>query len=575
MNLFKLHLLVYLLVSFCLHAQDVETEFRSLKQSIKSDPLSCTGTLGMTANYYKMTGLPPRKDPLQHTVSANIQITLLNKISIPFTASLSNRNKTYYNGLERYNTAFNQFGLSPAYKALTVHLGYRSLFFSDYSLAGILLFGAGLEIKPKHALLSGTAAFGRIIKGSSISAPSQDNLFNYERWGSSLKLKFGNQHHNIELQLMHIKDLLYSLPFATEPRKLPAENTVIGFATQQDLKNKIKFELDYYVSIFTPDRSQKIEKNQNYSYRNQIHTDRTGTKTNYAFTGSIQYSAKIFQTGLKYKRISPDYQSLGSPYITNDVDERSLNFSIQAHEKKTNCTGALGIAQNNLDGSQQSINQRIIGALQLSYHIRSNWNISINYSSFTANSVPMRDLRTDSLRYVQFNTNKDLQSTYSTDYKNLKIQFNALFSSQESSNSKSVNQFINGQCGAHINFCNQGLQVSNNFLATKLILPLGDEVVGLGSSLQLQKTLNKNNFQVQVSTSALQQTTNKQEVSEVLTIGSGIQIKPRANVTFRIDYLLQKRYSKSNAIAPFEEHRMNFSCQILFNKKIQNEKAKS
>ncbi|MEQ8338575.1 MAG: hypothetical protein RIA62_14560 [Cyclobacteriaceae bacterium] len=44
-----------------------------------------------------------------------------------------------------FQQPFNQYGMSPTYKNVTAHIGFRSMNFSRYSLAGHLFLVPGLK----------------------------------------------------------------------------------------------------------------------------------------------------------------------------------------------------------------------------------------------------------------------------------------------------------------------------------------------------------------------------------------------------------------------------------------------
>src|SRR5688572_9179858 len=119
-------------------------------------PLHFSGGLSLTQIGYAINGIEARRDPYNYFLSGSITADLYG-MSIPMSFMLSNQNNTF-------QQPFNQFGLTPTYKAFTGHLGYASMTFSPYTLNGHIFLGAGADYKPKGSKFSASAMYGRLQK---------------------------------------------------------------------------------------------------------------------------------------------------------------------------------------------------------------------------------------------------------------------------------------------------------------------------------------------------------------------------------------------------------------------------
>lgn len=575
MNRFQILIIICFQVLSSARAQDIEKEYASVKQSLKSEPISVSGTAGFSSSYYVVNGISPRRDPFLSVFSANLQITLLNKITVPFSMLISTKEKTYSNGLEKYNRAFNQFGISPTYKGLTAHIGHRSLHFSDYSLSGVLLLGGGLEFKPAKSLLSGMAAYGRLIKA--VPADLQASILErptYERWAKAAKLRLGDSKHLLELLVMSIQDRPYSIPADLRNSATPAENTVISIATRQTLLENLTLDADYSISLFTPNLFFPVSKTVRYSYRNQLTSERAGTRTSEALNTNLNYTGKGWQTGIKFKRIAPDYLSLGAPYICNDVDERSLNAGAQVFHNKLQIQSAIGLQRNNLDQAQVSTNKRVIGSLNVSFQLKPSWSIQGTYSTFSSNSMAVRNLLNDSLYYWQLSKSAGGNSSYGFGNNNYKgqVQLQALF--QESSSSSQINKISTYQSGLQLSLTKYVLDFSTNALLNTMSAPGGIVSAGLGGSAQVQKGFYKNKLKVNINASLLKQFQSKLALSNTLLLGTALNARLSKVLSLRFDYSLQQRNALRQSVENYREHRFNFSCQIALSQKIRHVRTK-
>lgn len=208
MNLNKIISTYFLLAAGAACGQDLESEMKNLKTSVKENPVKVSGSLGASSTYYEAQGISPRRDPFYYVLNANLQISILNKISIPFSAVFTQQNRTYTNGLENYTKQFNQFGMSPRYRWLTVHAGYRTLDFSQYSLSGILFLGGGIEVKPEKSFFQVSAAYGRFEKA--VLPGFQNGILitpaSCERWRGAAKVRAGKEEHSANFVFMILRN---------------------------------------------------------------------------------------------------------------------------------------------------------------------------------------------------------------------------------------------------------------------------------------------------------------------------------------------------------------------------------
>src|SRR6476661_6161193 len=112
----KLSLLLLLtLMHFCAKAQDLG--------NIKSTkPFTWQGSIGASASYYTSTEEVLTQPPYAWNLNGQFTGNLYG-ISLPFSFLVNQYGKSYTN-------PFTQFGVSPTYKWIKLHLGYRNISFS-------------------------------------------------------------------------------------------------------------------------------------------------------------------------------------------------------------------------------------------------------------------------------------------------------------------------------------------------------------------------------------------------------------------------------------------------------------
>ena len=170
------------------NAQDL-THFKENKSSVH-------GSVAATGIFYNSRGITPRKTPFSYVLNGNLVVNLKGFI-LPFSFTYSDRNKSF-------RQPFNQFGLSPKYKWITLHLGYRNINFSKYVLGGHTIFGAGIELNPGKFRFG--AVYGRLRKSTNqatnVNNPLNDTITSFTRKVMSIKIGVGTKKTFVDLIYM-------------------------------------------------------------------------------------------------------------------------------------------------------------------------------------------------------------------------------------------------------------------------------------------------------------------------------------------------------------------------------------
>src|SRR4051812_8689127 len=96
-------------------------------------PVTVSGNVDLRGIAYSASGIPARRKPFSYILSGNTNIGFYG-FDIPLSFTVSEQDRSF-------SQPFNQFGLSPRYKWLTLHFGYRNLSFSPYTLDGYTMLG--------------------------------------------------------------------------------------------------------------------------------------------------------------------------------------------------------------------------------------------------------------------------------------------------------------------------------------------------------------------------------------------------------------------------------------------------
>lgn len=408
--IFILFVLVFLKIDFSSFAQNIE--------SISTDDwFKYKGGLNLNSTAYNSVGMENRRDPFYWSIDANLNFTLFNIINIPLSAHYSKDNETFS------HPVYNYIGISPSYKFITVHAGYRSMQFSSYSLSGLTFLGGGVDIAPENSWIKFSAMYGRFAKAVPYKADSVHvastnpyDIQGYERWGYGGKLTIGREKHSVDLILFKAKDDINSIPDpGAESGLKPMENLIIGINTRNKITEKIALQAEYSLSAFSRDISVAERKMETFSYVNNLgglFTPRYSTTVNSAYSIDLNYSAETFAVGVIFKHIDPEYQSLGTTYMSNDLENIYLNLKKSFFKNGLSFSGNIGQERNNLSNSLEATNKRVIGSVNCNVTLLNPLNITVSYSNFNANSLPVAITMQDTFKYVQVTENYGISASY-------------------------------------------------------------------------------------------------------------------------------------------------------------------
>ncbi|MDR1225990.1 MAG: hypothetical protein LBK47_03725 [Prevotellaceae bacterium] len=399
-------------------------------ESIKTaNPITVSGGVGLTNTLYSASS-ESRKDPWSYVLNASLNLNVLGVLDLPFSACIMSENKTFN------HPTFARYGVSPRYKRITAHIGWRSMQFSTYTLSGVTFLGGGVEVAPDDFWIGGKAVYGRFNK----SVPLGDTLSpsyeqpQYERWGYGGMVTLGTREHNADIIIFKARDekgahdsVMAALGIA------PQENAVVGLNTRHAVGEHITFELEYAFSALTSDVNQPYKKFDTYTYANNFGAffrPRTSSSYHHALRTSLGFQAELFSLGVAYNRVDPGYQSLGTLYLTNDFEDIQANGGLNLLKGKLGLSGAVGVQRDNLSNLQAATSTRYISSLNVTYTPLQQLSLSGSYSNFNSSSQPNQLIVDDSIKYAQVTDNISLAASYGFGEGDCKHALNGAYSNQ-------------------------------------------------------------------------------------------------------------------------------------------------
>ena len=464
------------------------TSIRSIAQDLSNlahqKPIAISGTLELRLNAYHSNVKPSFYPSSGYILSGN-QVLSIYGFAFPLSFLYTNQQ------LPVYGQPFNQFGISPTYRHFTLHVGYRSIYYGRYSMAGYQLFGAGADYDKGNWKVG--LCYGRLKKMTLLGLDSTSGLppYSFQRKAVAGIVKYGSTNKFIALSFLSGKDDANSVPIESKTAALnnysitPTGNTVfdLQFKIPLFLKNvslESESGISYYTNdITSPNSIHEVQLKSiplSTSLSNVLHLNAT-SHCYTAFNGKLNYANKKgLNTYLQYKRIDPNFQSMGINYLQGDIQDILVGGSIPLFRHKVRMGGSLGRQNNNLNKTNGTSSVRWIGSGMANYSGK-NFGLDLNYYNFSSDQLPTVSRFADSLRITQSTKSFNVIPRYSFSTNNTFHTFNlslGLNTSLDLNNSLSdtgqLRELYTENAGVNysVSFTKQDLTINTGILITNL-----------------------------------------------------------------------------------------------------------
>jgi hypothetical protein len=534
-------------------------------------PLRVNGSLGASFMGYQAQGIANRRDPFFWQFNGTLNISFYG-IDIPLSATFSQLNR-------RFTQPFNQFGLSPRYKSVTAHLGYRSLEFSPYTLSGNVFLGAGIEVAPEESPVKVTALYGRFVRA--IAQGGVEGIVRgvpaYERWGQGVKMRLGKQENrSVDLIYFHAKDNLSSVPLSTSEGLTPVENGILGIQMRQQLTKRLNVRAEYALSAFTNDIRPEND-GTGFSGLNGIAAallshKNLSSQVNAAINAETTYSADKYQLRLLYRRIDPDYRTLGSVFLNNDLEDVQTSVSWRMFENKINISAGGGWQRNNLSQRLSNEMTRLSGLFNISYTPNEKLNISANYSNFSsatkvllaATDFNNTQINPDSLSLLQVTNSAGLSANYSVgNERNRHILMSNFNFQGANDNDNSKTTFWNWLSSYQYSIIPTDLSFSLSFNLSRNV-STGFENLVAGPTLTVTKGLLQRKMRLNASGSLLNSYAGGELLSGNLNLRGMMSYRVAMSHNLGLNIMYLNRNSQQAGAPSFSEFRAGLNYNYTF-----------
>ncbi len=488
---FNIRILGLILLILSLHGKGQE----------KQKAVKITGGLAATTAFYSSTGINARKAPFSYILSGNVNVNIYG-YNIPLSFVVSDKNS-------QFRQPFNQFGLSPKYKWVTLHLGYRNIRFSPYVLNGHTIYGAGVELNPGKFRFG--AIYGRFKRKINIAHKVDEPLLDtsniFSRKGYSVKIGYGSQNTYLDFVFLKVTDDTLSL-LSQDWQKAtsPQANAAFGINTKIRFASKINFHANVGYSLFTKNIfATKIEDKDVQLATDYLIPVNLSSQHYGAYEAGLTYRpSNYFNTSLKYKRIDPGYKTMGVYYMQNDVSNFTLNMGSNLWHSKIQINTSIGLESNNLRHLRKTTTKRWIGSANLNFTPNKNFGLAANYANYSINQMGDEIQIADSIKLYQTNSQIMINPRYMIFGKNANHIFILVYNNSQLNDKNPItNQFSgfklnNYMFNYNLNLLKSGLNLSLGYNYAIVKMKLSDNV-NSSFTLGIGKSFFKNKLRLRFS----------------------------------------------------------------------------
>lgn len=346
---------------------------QDLENLAKQKPFKFNGSLAAFADFYAVDGIQPRSVPFNWRVTGSPTVHLYG-ISFPFYFNISQQNRSFAQ-------PFNQFGVSPRYKWITLHGGWRSLSYSQYTLSGLMFLGGGVDLNPGKFRFS--AMYGRFTRAVREDVANQfiQSTLAYQRKGLAAKIGVGTPQNYFDFIIFKAHDDSSSLPGAPD-RVKPGENAVFGISSKFLIAKHIQITMDGAVSGYTRDTRIDIPEGDIYNRLRPVLLTNASTQLLTAANVSAGFVSKYFNIRGRYRRVDQDYKSMGTYIFETDVEAVTIEPSFNMLKGRVRVGGSIGQQHDNLLGRKMVTTDRTIGSLNISVNPSRVYGVDLQYGNY-------------------------------------------------------------------------------------------------------------------------------------------------------------------------------------------------
>jgi len=212
---------------------------------------------------------------------------------------------------------------------------------------------------------------------------------------------------------------------------------------------------------------------------NSFLPDNRGTIASYAGQSSLSYRSRTYNSSFSYRRIQPNFKSLGTPYLLNDIAVITLNNNYSIAKGKVNVSTNLSQQHNNLNNTLPIELRTQVGNININTIFSQHFSLNVNYSGYNLkqkngntripDSLRLNDTLFLKQRISQLNVSPSYYITKGNKlhYINGNLSWQSLKDKNPTTAARSNSNNLSASAGYTLSLINKGLSFSLNYLFSR------------------------------------------------------------------------------------------------------------
>lgn len=541
----------------------IKSVAQDLENIAEVKPVELSGSFAVFGSYYNVNGIDPRRKDFSWYITGNPLLKLYG-IEIPFSLTISEQERSF-------RQPFNQFGITPTYKWAKAHLGYSNLTWSPFTWSGQTVLGGGLELNPGKFRFG--ILYGRLNRAVEENLTSPETITPaFKRMGYAAKIGYGTETSHVDVLFLKGKDdsnSLQTIPTKTEV--LPGENIVAGISSKMKFTTNLFWDVDVAASIFTRDtRALALTENDATIHKfKSLLLINSSTQLYGAYQSEIRWEEKKYKIKAKYRRVEPDYQSMGAYYFQTDIENITLEPSAYLLQNKLRISGSFGQQHDNLLNQKAFTTKRFIGNVGLDWNISNTFGFNANYANYSGEQGKGLKIPNQATQQSYVSQNMLIMPRL-TFVKEKITHFHTIMANRQWLTDKNPNtaklteyQVDNLNYTSSIIFNKIGLTLGANYL-----LSIFDSDTNLnrlnGIGISASKPFFNNKLVSSLSANGTQQTLNQQKFADIINVTVQNTFKINDHHGFSLLGVFLNNTAKTNTAVSFREYNIDLGYTYTF-----------
>jgi len=552
-----------------IHSATDAQNLEAIKVPDKKDLFGISGNLNIGAFLSSSNRSSGIATPFGYHLSGNINLKF-SKINVPINLSFTdNRFSSSYN-----IPTFQRVGMSPYYKWVKVHAGWRNMNFSKYTLNGASFLGGGIELSPKAFRFS--AMVGKLDQGWNRfdlqnAIPIEEEIILPQRMAYAVSVGFEKNSNQFKVIFFGSRDRNKNtvLEDLQTYNITSGSNFSLGTKWKFRLSKQLTFEGDWATSTVTTNNDSALPGNESGKFIMNLSDAfipiNRSTQSFFAGESKLNLRVKAMRVGFKFQHVDPFFTTYGLQFIRNDFQNYTGNLGFGLLKNKVNINLSYGYQRNNLENLKERTSTRKIFSGNVNAQILKPWNLSASYSNFTSDQKAALLEVNDTFRIANVNKNFNLVQRFQLKSKNKqsislnfsKNQFTSLTTtladSENSSNTVSLSHRIKFK-EKHLQI-KTALTTSNNNFQDR-------STKRFGGNISVSKLLLEEKLSTSLRLRYQRSLFEDQQDGYVINFGLNLRYKisPKQSLSFN-NNLLNRRARVQNSLKSW---RGNLSYSLSF-----------